>query len=322
MLEVKLHKQQGSFLLDAAFQSGAGVTALFGRSGAGKSSIVEMLAGLRRPDHGRIVLDGEVLYDSEAGIELAPERRRLGCVFQEARLFPHLSVLGNLRFGMRRTRAKERRLTIDEIVRLLDLAPLLDRRPQTLSGGERQRVAIGRALLTSPRLLLMDEPLANLDEGRKLEVLPFIERLAVELDVATVYVTHSMDEILRLAQTLILISEGRVIASGAVEELLSRLDLAPETGRWEAGAAFQAEVAEHPRGCVLLPWALCLLWDGSSSMTPKIPARSRPQRRPHRAADSGAELRPTPPGRIAQTPHGPIAEFCSWKRWRGRRLGP
>ena len=245
MLEVRLHKQQGGFLLNAAFQSGAGVTALFGRSGAGKSSIVEMLAGLRRPDHGRIVLDGEVLYDSDAGIELAPERRRLGCVFQEARLFPHLSVLGNLRFGMRRTRAKERRLTIDEIVRLLDLAPLLDRRPQTLSGGERQRVAIGRALLTSPRLLLMDEPLANLDEGRKLEVLPFIERLAVELDVATVYVTHSMDEILRLAQTLILISEGRVIASGAVEELLSRLDLAPETGRWEAGAAFQAEVAEH-----------------------------------------------------------------------------
>ena len=210
MLEVALQSRLGDLALDIAFAADRGITALFGRSGAGKTSIVEMLAGLRRPTGGRVVLDGETLYDGATGIDLAPERRRLGYVFQEARLFPHLSVAGNLNYGLRRTRRTDRRVGFDEVVELLELASLLTRRPRTLSGGERQRVAIGRALLASPRLLLMDEPLANLDQTLKQEVLPFIERLSTELDIAIVYVSHSMDEILRLADTLVLVSVGGV----------------------------------------------------------------------------------------------------------------
>ncbi len=245
MLEVLLQSRQGDFSLDAEFQTGDGITALYGRSGAGKTSIVEMLAGLRKPASGRIVLDGDCLFDSDQGIDIAPERRRLGYVFQDARLFPHLTVQGNLRYGLKRCREPEPKIAFDQVVALLALAPLLERRPNTLSGGERQRVGIGRALLANPKLLLMDEPLANLDQERKLELLAFIERLAAELAIRVIYVTHAMEEILRLAETLILISDGRSIASGTVEALLSRLDLAPETGRFDAGAAFRATVAGH-----------------------------------------------------------------------------
>ena len=245
MLEVEISGRWGDFALDATFESDARVTALFGRSGAGKTSIVEALAGLRRPAAGRVVVDDVVLFDSDRGIDLAPERRRLGYVFQDARLFPHMTVARNLGYGARRAPRDAPGADFGEVVRLLDLAPFLARRPADLSGGERQRVAIGRALLAGPRVLLMDEPLASLDSALKHEILPFIERLAESGATAIVYVTHAMEEVLRLADRLVLVSEGRIAAQGGVEELLSRLDLTPDTGRFDAGSAFACEVATH-----------------------------------------------------------------------------
>ncbi|MGO8918571.1 MAG: molybdenum ABC transporter ATP-binding protein [Stellaceae bacterium] len=243
MIEVELEKRLGGFQLEARFTAPvAGITALFGRSGAGKTSIVNMLAGLLRPDRGRIVLGGVTLFSSADGIDLPPERRRLGYIFQEGRLFPHYSVRGNLTYG---TGRYDPAIGFDAVVTLLGLGPLLERRPGDLSGGEKQRVAIGRALLASPRLLLMDEPLASLDAPRKAEILPFIERLRDELRIPIIYVSHAMEEIVRLADTLVLLSEGKVAAVGAVEELTSRLDLRPLTGRHEAGAVIRATVAGH-----------------------------------------------------------------------------
>ncbi len=246
MLEVEVEKRLPGFDLSIAFSSEtAGVTAVFGRSGAGKTTLVNMLAGLVRPDRGRIVLNDRTLFSSRDRVDLPPERRRLGYVFQEGRLFPHLSVRGNLLYGFRRVVAAERLVEPDQVIALLDLGHLMERRPGGLSGGEKQRVALGRALLASPRLLLMDEPLASLDQARKDEVLPFIERLRDELAVPVVYVSHAMDEIIRLADTLVLISDGKAAAVGTVEELTSRLDLRPLTGRYEAGAVLEARVAGH-----------------------------------------------------------------------------
>jgi len=244
VLEVAVEKSMGGFRLDASLScETSGVVALFGRSGAGKTSLVNMIAGLLSPDRGRIAINGTVLYDAARGIDLKPERRRLGYVFQEGRLFPHLSVRSNLLYGYRRIAADERRVVPDQVIALLGLERLLDRRPHDLSGGEKQRVALGRALLANPRLLLMDEPLAALDGARKDEVLSFIERLRDDLAVPIVYVTHAMPEIVRLADTMVLVSDGRVEAVGTVDELTSRLDLRPLTGRYEAGAALTAHVA-------------------------------------------------------------------------------
>ena len=246
MLELQVRKKLGSFAIDAevACETG-GIVALFGRSGAGKTSLVNMLAGLLRPDAGRIAVNGGVLFDAERGIDLPPERRRLGYVFQEGRLFPHLSVRGNLTYGLKRAPRGERHIEIDQIVALLGLEEVIGRRPHDLSGGEKQRVALGRALLANPRLLLMDEPLAALDQARKDEVLPFIERLRDELAIPVVYVGHAMQEIVRLADTMVLMSEGRVIEVGPVEALTSRLDLRPLAGRYEAGAVIEARVVRH-----------------------------------------------------------------------------
>ena len=244
MLEVDVSHQLGSFRLEASFSCrAAGITALFGRSGAGKTSLVNMLAGLIRPERGRIVLRGETLFDSQRGIDLPPEKRRLGYVFQEGRLFPHLSVRHNLLYGYRRAPAAERPIGLAQVVGLLGIEALLERRPAALSGGEKQRVALGRALLANPRLLLMDEPLAALDQPRKEEILPFIEQLKEELDLPVIYVSHAMQEIVRLADTLVLMSNGRIEAVGAIEELTSRLDLRPLTGRYEAGAVLATTVA-------------------------------------------------------------------------------
>ncbi len=249
MIEIDAARRLGDFALDVEFTTeGHGITALFGRSGAGKTSLVNMLAGLLRPERGRIVIDGTVLFDSAAGIDIAPHRRRLGYVFQQSRLFPHLTVRGNLEYGMSRVPRAERRVGFDEVVEMLGIGEHLARRPHGLSGGERQRVAIGRALLTSPRLLLMDEPLASLDAARKAEILPFIERLSDTFAVPIVYVTHAMDEIARLADTLVLMTEGRVAAVGGVEELTSRLDLRPLTGRYEAGSVIRALVTGEDAG--------------------------------------------------------------------------
>jgi molybdate transport system ATP-binding protein len=243
MIEIDVEKRLGAFTLAARFSTPAqGITALFGRSGSGKTTLVNMLAGLVRPDRGRIAIGGDVLFSSEDGIELPPERRRLGYVFQEGRLFPHYSVRGNLTYGRRHGTARDAP-GLDAIVALLGLEGLLDRRIGDLSGGEKQRVAIGRALLAEPRLLLMDEPLAALDAPRKAEILPFIERLRSTLGIPVIYVSHAMEEILRLADMLVLMSEGRVAAIGTVEELTSRLDLRPLTGRYEAGSVIRATVA-------------------------------------------------------------------------------
>jgi molybdate transport system ATP-binding protein len=246
MLELRVVKQLGSIRVAAELSCPSeGVIAFFGRSGAGKTSLVNMLAGLLRPDSGRIVLRGEVLFDGARGIDLPPERRRIGYVFQEGRLFPHMRVRDNLLYGWKRAPAGARPIRLDEVVELLGLEDLLERRPGALSGGEKQRVALGRALLANPRLLLMDEPLASLDQARKQEVLPFVERLRDELDLPIVYVSHAMEEIVRLADTLALVSEGRIVASGTVEEMTSRLDLRPLTGRYEAGTVIAAEIRGH-----------------------------------------------------------------------------
>jgi molybdate transport system ATP-binding protein len=252
MLEVAIEKRLGTFRIDAKFScETSGIVALFGRSGAGKTTLVNMLAGLLRPDAGRIVVGGTVLFDSERGLDLPPERRRLGYVFQEGRLFPHLSVRANLTYGLRRVAPAERRIGLDQIVALLGLDALLERRPRDLSGGEKQRVALGRALLANPRLLLLDEPLAALDQPRKEEILPFIERLRDELAIPIVYVSHAMPEIVRLADTMVLMSDGRVEAVGALDDLTSRLDLRPLTGRYEAGAVLTARVESQDEAFAL-----------------------------------------------------------------------
>jgi molybdate transport system ATP-binding protein len=211
MIEVAVTKRLGDFTIDAEFSCATdGIVALFGRSGAGKTSLIDMLAGLSRPDSGRIEIAGVPLFDSHRGLDLPPERRRIGYVFQEGRLFPHMTVRSNLSYGLRRAPTHERRIQFDQIVELLGLEALLGRRPHDLSGGEKQRIALGRALLANPRLLLMDEPLAALDQPRKDEILPFIERLRDELTIPIVYVSHAMPEIVRLADVMVLMSEGRV----------------------------------------------------------------------------------------------------------------
>jgi molybdate transport system ATP-binding protein len=246
MIEVDVAARSGRFQLEAAFSaSGQGVLALFGRSGSGKTTLLNILAGLVRPDRGRVTVGDRVLFDADTGIDLRPERRRLGYVFQEHRLFPHLDVRGNLLYGLRRAPTNERSVSFEQIVELLDLGRLLDRRPTGLSGGEKQRVAIGRALLASPRLLLMDEPLASLDAPRKDEVLPFVERLRDTLRLPIVYVTHEVGEIIRLADQVVLMSDGRVAATGSVEEVLGRRDLRPLTGIYEAGSVIHARVLGH-----------------------------------------------------------------------------
>lgn len=225
MLDIRIKRKQGTFTVDAAFIiEETGITALFGRSGTGKTSIINMVAGLARPDEGRIVVRDRVLFDSERRINVPPEKRRIGYVFQEARLFPHLSVHSNLTYGMKLTPSAERYIRFDRVVELLGIGHLIDRRPATLSGGEKQRIAIGRALLSSPLILLMDEPLASLDEARKNEVLPFIAELSRELSIPILYVSHSVGEILNLADSLVLMDSGRSIASGRMEELMNHLD--------------------------------------------------------------------------------------------------
>jgi molybdate transport system ATP-binding protein len=245
MLEVAVAHRFGGFALDAAFKSAGGLTALFGRSGAGKTTLINAIAGLLCPARGQILLDGEILTDTERGIFVPAHRRRIGYVFQEGRLFPHLSVRQNLLYGRWFAPKGDRAGEVEQVIELLGIAPLLDRRPANLSGGEKQRVAIGRALLARPRLLVMDEPLASLDEGRKTEILPYIERLRDEALVPIVYVSHQIAEVARLATDLVVISEGRVAATGPTASIMGRIDLFPLTGRAEAGAILATRVAGH-----------------------------------------------------------------------------
>ena len=243
MIEVQVSGAAGAFRLDAEFTvTEGGVTALFGPSGSGKTTLINMIAGLLRPERGRIVVNGAPVFDSDAGVDIAPHRRRIGTIFQEGRLFPHLTVRANLVYGMNRTPPAERYFGLDQVVDMLGIGALLDRRPATLSGGEKQRVAIGRALLASPRLLLMDEPLAALDAARKAEILPFIERLHRDIQVPVIYVSHAMDEVLAIADTMALMAGGRVVAVGPVEEVASR---AGTSGFGQTETVIAATVAGH-----------------------------------------------------------------------------
>jgi molybdate transport system ATP-binding protein len=246
VIEIAVEHRLGDFRLDADFASDGRLTALFGRSGSGKTSLVNILAGLIRPQAGRIAIDGQVLVDTKAGIFTPRHRRRIGYVFQEARLFPHLTVRQNLLFG--RWFAPRLAPAGSELAGVLDLlgiGHLLHRRPGALSGGEKQRVAIGRALLSKPRLLLMDEPLASLDEARKAEILPYIERLRDEIGIPIVYVSHSVAEVVRLATTLVTLDRGRVTACGPTTEIMSRLDVGGLSGLAEAGSLIAAHVEGH-----------------------------------------------------------------------------
>lgn len=263
MLDVDIEHRLGAFALDIHFASGRGLTALFGRSGAGKTSAVNAIAGLIRPQRGRIAVDGAVLLDTERGIFVPVHRRRIGYVFQEGRLFPHLTVRQNLLFGRwlgpRRVAAS---VGFDDVIDLLGIAPLLARRPGRLSGGEKQRVAIGRALLANPRLLLMDEPLASLDAARKDEILPYLERLRDRGNVPIVYVSHAAAEVARLATTIVLVADGRVQAVGPVADIMGRAGQYPLAGGFEAGAVLAVTVAAHDHD-----WGLTELAGGFGKLT-------------------------------------------------------
>lgn len=246
MIEIDVSLTRGNgFALSAKFDAPArGITALFGRSGSGKTTLIQLVAGSLRPDRGRIAVGGEVFFDSARGIDLPMERRGAGYVFQDARLFPHMSVDSNLRYGERRAR-RARTIGFDAVVEMLGIRHLLRRRPHTLSGGEKQRVAIGRALLSQPRLLLMDEPLASLDEMRKGEILPYLERLRDELGLPVLYVSHSVEEVLRLSDAVAAISGGKLIAFGTLTDVLSRPELLPILGRFDVGTIIDCTVTAH-----------------------------------------------------------------------------
>ena len=267
MISFDCRLDRAAFSFAATFEMAGGVTALFGPSGSGKTTAIRLLAGLDRPDLGRIEIDGTTLVDTRAGIFVPPARRRIGVVFQDAQLLPHLTVRSNLLYGHWFTPRAERRITLDPVVEVLGIGHLLQRRPDLLSGGERQRVAIGRALLTSPRLLLMDEPLASLDTERKLEILPFIERLRDEFSIPIVYVSHAVEEVARLARQVVRIEHGRVTASGSVADTLSPASLSQAADRFDALSvlagnlkAYMPEygvtIIEHPAGEIVVPGRL------------------------------------------------------------------
>ena len=241
-LDVLVRSRLGDFEIDAAFAAGEGVTALFGQSGSGKTSILKMIAGLVRPQSGHIRVGDTTLFDSDGGVDLAPHRRRIGMVFQDARLFPHMTVARNLTYGRWAGKRGGKQEDLKRITQLLGIGPLLQRYPDTLSGGEKQRVAIGRAMLADPALLLMDEPLASLDQERKREILPYLEEVRDETGLPIVYVSHEVDEVARLADTLVLLTDGKVLGSGDAVKVFSELEFGPALGRHEASALISGTV--------------------------------------------------------------------------------
>lgn len=267
MLSVDVERRTGTFQTRVAFRTSARVTALFGRSGAGKTSLVNMIAGLARPDRGRIEVDGQVLFDAAAGIDVPTHARRVGYVFQEARLFPHHTVRRNLLYGHDLVPGTERYAELDHVVDLLGLQHLLGRRPGDLSGGEKQRVAIGRALLASPRILLLDEPLASLDASRKDEVLRYIELMRDDVRIPMIYVSHSVEEVVRLAQHVVLLSDGSVAASGSVREVMGQ----PDTGSahlFEGGTVIEGKIVAQDLAYDLAT----VTFDGGTFIVPNVDA--------------------------------------------------
>jgi len=266
-LDVALYHHFGDFSLNVAFAIDyPGVTALFGPSGAGKSTVINAVAGLLRPSRGHVKINGSTVFDSNAGIFLPPRRRRVGYVFQDARLFPHLSVERNLLFGWRRTGQKATPEDIAEVLDLLGLSALLDRKPATLSGGEKQRVAIGRALLSGPDLLLLDEPLAALDQKRRGEILPYLKRLGEQSGIPMLYVSHAIDEVAALADRVVVLNQGQLVASGSVADTFARPDLVPITGRFDAGGILETRVEDHDDSLGLTR----LAFNGESLLVPRI----------------------------------------------------
>lgn len=235
MISLGIQKTQGAFTLDVAFEAPAGVTALFGRSGSGKTSVVNAVAGLMRPDAGHIRIGATTFFETASRTDLPPQARRTGYVFQDARLFPHLSVLANLRYGGTHDEAR--------VIEMLGLGDLLGRRPHGLSGGERQRVALGRALMCDPQILLMDEPLAALDGPRKAEILPYLERLRDVVNIPVLYVSHDVSEVARLATTIVILEAGKTVAAGPIGDVLSAPEAVPLIGVQAAGAVIETKVA-------------------------------------------------------------------------------
>lgn len=287
MLELDFSQQLGDLNLQVSqILPAQGITAIFGLSGAGKTSLINAIGGLTKPDSGHISLNGRMLSDAENKIFLPPEKRRIGYVFQDARLFPHYRVKGNLQYGM----AASMRGKFDSIVRLLGIEPLLDRFPLTLSGGEKQRVAIGRALLTAPEILLMDEPLAALDLPRKRELMPYLEKLAKEVSIPILYVTHSLDEILRLADKVLVLDNGNVLAMGDLETVWASNILRPWLPREEQSSVLNVSVLEHHQRYEMTALAIGdqRLWIGKVDAPEGTPIRVRVN-----AADVSLVLQPT-----------------------------
>ena len=258
MMQVSLSHRFRGFVLDVSFEAPPGVTVLFGPSGSGKTTVMNAVAGLLRPDRGRIAAGDWVLLDTETGRVLPPHRRRLGYIFQEGRLFPHLSVRQNLLYGRWFAPREAPRESFERVVEMLGIGDLLTRQPEALSGGEKQRVAIGRALLSSPRLILADEPLAALDEARKAEILPYFERLRDEVSVPILYVSHSASEVARLATTVVALRGGRVVAFGPPALVLG--DVAAMGARGAASLVSARVVAHHADGLSELLTAAGPLW--------------------------------------------------------------
>ncbi len=243
-VEVHIRQSFQGFDLDVSFEAPAGLTVLFGSSGSGKTTVINAVAGLSRPVQSRIVVNGEVMSDSAEGRWVPPQQRGLGYVFQEGRLFPHMSVQKNLLYGNRLAKGRAEVASFDQVVEILGIGSLLERRPAELSGGEKQRVAIGRALLARPKLILADEPLAALDEPRKAEILPYFERLRDEFSLPILYVTHSIAEVARLATTVVALKDGKVERVGAAAEVLSDPSFTP-MGPRAVGAVLEAKVVAH-----------------------------------------------------------------------------
>lgn len=268
-VEAHIKHRFGAFALDISFRiEQPGITALFGPSGSGKTTTIHALAGLLRPSEGRIVIDGRVMLDTGRGIAVPPRARRVGYVFQDARLFPHMNVLDNLRFGWRRS-GRADTASLEQMIDLLGLRNLLARKPARLSAGERSRVAIGRALLADPLLLLLDEPLAALDQGRREEIMPYLERIRDEAKTPMFYVTHAFDELSRLANAVVVLNAGRVTAVGTVFDLLSDLDFACSTGVAGYGAVIRVRVVGQPESEMLTR----LAFDGGELLVPRIDRR-------------------------------------------------